>query len=147
MAQDGNVDGRRHNAPAAPIDFPLPRLPLLSRLFDAAVEILLRAPAQLIFQPGRVDRVARVMARSIGHIFDERGARRASGAKLVEHRADPVHHVDILAFVAATDIVGFARRPLFDDEVERAGMIVDVEPVADILALANRPAACALRAR
>jgi hypothetical protein len=53
----------------------------------------------------------------------------------VENGADLPHHVDVPPFIASADIVGFADFPVPRDEVERARVVLDVKPIADVLAL------------
>ena len=58
------------------------------------------------------------------------GASRSSRSHTV------VHDVEIGALVAAADIVGLADRAALQDERERVGVILDVEPVANVQAIA-----------
>src|SRR5260370_42400503 len=50
----------------------------------------------------------------------------------IQDPADGLNYVEICAFVAAADIIGFAWPPFSKDKVKRSGMILDIEPVADI---------------
>jgi hypothetical protein len=58
------------------------------------------------------------------------------GAHFFEQFAEQADHLDVLAFVVAADVVGLARRATFQDPNQGAGMVVDVEPVANLVALA-----------
>ncbi len=47
-----------------------------------------------------------------------------------------MHHVQVLLLVMTADVVGFAWYTLRHHGIERAGMILNVEPVADLIAFA-----------
>jgi len=63
-------------------------------------------------------------------------ARTIGGRQLVEYLADPTHDIDIPKFIAPSNIIGLADPASLDDEVERPGMVFDIKPVANVLALA-----------
>src|SRR6185369_7652050 len=63
-------------------------------LLDPAVEILARAPAEFGFEARRVDRIAGIVAGSVGDECDQALARGGCGDHGIEHRADPPHHRD-----------------------------------------------------
>ena len=44
--------------------------------------------------------------------------------------------LDVLALLAAADVVGLARRALAQHELDPGAVILDVEPVADLAAVA-----------
>src|SRR6266481_685897 len=50
----------------------------------------------------------------------------------IQDPADGLNYVEICAFVAAADIIGFTWPPFSKDQVKRSGVILDIEPVADI---------------
>lgn len=49
----------------------------------------------------------------------------------LDHNLD---EVDVLPFIEASDVVGLGGATLVEDEVDGAGVILDIEPVTDILA-------------
>ena len=49
---------------------------------------------------------------------------------------DDFNQVDVLPFVESADIVGFGDAAFVEDQVDGAGVVFDVEPVADVLAFA-----------
>jgi len=52
--------------------------------------------------------------------------------KFVEDGTNNAHNVNIGPFVAAPDVISLADPSATRDQVECAGVIVNVEPVADI---------------
>src|ERR1700759_58854 len=90
------------------------------RFLDPALERLLRAPAKLALEFGRVDGVALVVAGPVGDKGDERLVRARTRAKVIKNRADASHDVNVAAFVAAADIVFFADAPARHDQIERS---------------------------
>src|ERR1700730_13210432 len=53
-------------------------------------------------------------------------------ADFIQDSADGLNYVEVRAFVATADIIRLAWPPSGKDQVKRSGMILDVEPVADI---------------
>ena len=49
-------------------------------------------------------------------------------------RADPLDHIDVALLVAAADIVFFSEPAPRRDEMKGSGMVLDIEPIAGILA-------------
>ena len=78
---------------------------------------------------GGVDRVAHVMTLAVGDKGDQ-----ALG--LAELLADQLNDVDVRHLVVTADIIDLADPALADDQVDRLAVILDIEPVAHILALA-----------
>src|SRR5690606_40216999 len=93
-------------------------------------------PAELAFDLAGVDGVAAVVAGAVGDEGDELAPARSRGAHLVEQVADGLDDLEVRALVAAADVVGLAGLALFGDESEGLAMVADVEPVADVLAVA-----------
>jgi hypothetical protein len=70
------------------------------------------------------------------NICDRAAMERAIGRhQLVEGRADPPDDVDVPPLVPAADVVRLPDPAALGNEVERARVVLDVEPVANILAL------------
>src|SRR5690606_35785691 len=115
--------------PGAIVDVPV------HRLFEPGLEGFLRTPAEFAPDLGRVDGIAQVVAGSVGHEFDQFlvPARRIDP---VEDRADPAHDIDVGPLGIAADIVLLADAAPIEDEMQRAGMILDMQPVATVLAAA-----------
>src|SRR5262249_45753523 len=127
-------------APVAVIEVPAHGEP------ESLLEVVLGAPAQLLPDARRVDRVAPVVARAV---LDEGLAARVAGQApraeggvlrrgplAVENLAEPVHHLEVRPLVAAADVVLPARLSLPEREEDAAAVVLDVEPVADVAAVA-----------
>lgn len=105
-------------------------------LGKATFEVFFGCPAQFGFQFRRIDGIAAIMS---GPVFDERNEA-SPGTTLL--RNSPVeqiangHHVKISSLVAPADVVGLANSAAFEHETECRGVILDVGPVANILAVA-----------
>lgn len=84
------------------------------------------------------------MPRTVGDVGDELLALAFGVAQQpIDGADDDFNQVDVLPFVESADIVGFGDAAFVEDQVDGAGVVFDVEPVADILALAidrQRPA-------
>ena len=101
----------------------------LDGLLDAVLELRLRLPTELRVDLRRVDGVAAVVSLAVSDVLDE-----VFGfAELLE---DGLDHVDVGALVVAADIVDLADASLLQDEVDGAAVVLDIEPVADVLAVA-----------
>lgn len=113
-------------------------------LFDAFFELQRGFPAQLVFQFARIDGIPQVVPRTVGDVGDELLALAFGVAQQpIDGADDDFNQVDVLPFVESADIVGFGDAAFVEDQVDGAGVVFDVEPVADILALAidrQRPA-------
>ena len=101
----------------------------LDGLLDAVLELRLRRPAEFRVDLRRVDGVAAVVALAVGDVLDE-----VFG--LTELLEDGLDDVDVGALIVAADVVDLADTALLQNQVNRMAVILDVEPVADILAVA-----------
>ena len=84
------------------------------------------------------------MSQTVSHVSDKvqrvtvRIAQQSVNS-LYQH----LYYVDVLPLVEASDVVGLGRPPRVEYQVDGAGVVLDVEPVAHVLALAvdrQRPA-------
>src|SRR5262245_4981438 len=101
---------------------------------EALLEGMFGRPAEFAVELGKINRIAKVMPRSVGHERDQlamRWPRRASG-ETIHDLADRADHVDVAALGAAADIIGLPDASLFDHLCQSLRVVVDVEPVADI---------------
>ena len=78
---------------------------------------------------GRVDRVTHIVALAVRNISDQ-----ALG--LAELTADDLNDIDILHLIVSADIVHLAHAALVDHKVDGTAMVLNIEPVSHILALA-----------
>ena len=77
------------------------------------------------------------MTKAVGDVGDEVDVSTFRSAKeAVNCLDDGLDDVDVLPLVEATDIVGFCYGPVVEDGVNGACMILYIEPVAYVLALA-----------
>jgi hypothetical protein len=106
-------------------------------LFEARFKGLERAPAELPLEFRRVDRVSAVMAGPVGDEADRLPARSPRrGIHGVEEVADRMYDVEVGALVAAAYIVGLADHAALEDECEGVRVILDIEPVTHVHAVA-----------
>ena len=99
------------------------------RLLDAVLELRLRLPAEFRVDLRRVDGIAAVVALAVGDVLDE-----VFG--LAELLEDGLDDVDVGALIVAADVVDLADAALLQDQVDGMAVVLDVEPVADVLAVA-----------
>ena len=100
----------------------------LDGLLDAVLELRLRLPAEFRVDLRRVDGVTAVVALAVGDVLDE-----VFGvAELLE---DGLDDVDVGALIMAADVVDLADAALLQNQVDGMAVILDVEPVADVLAV------------
>ena len=78
------------------------------------------------------------MAGAVGHVGDLAGVAAAIGfgAHLVEQLADGLHDLDVGLFVPAAHVVDLAQAPGFEHTADRTAVVFDVEPIADLHAVA-----------
>ena len=104
---------------------------------DAFLELEAGLPTQLALQLGTVDGIAQVVPGAVGHIGDEVHILPFLAPKQPVHRLN--HHpdeVDVLPLVEAADVVRVGHLALMENEVDGAGVVFHIQPVAHILALA-----------
>ena len=94
-------------------------------------------PAEFALELGGVDGVAKVVAGAVGDVGDEvHVLALLTAEKAVDSVDDDLDDVNVLPFVEAADVVCLGNPAVVEDHVNGAGMVVDVQPVADVLALA-----------
>ena len=95
--------------------------------------------AEFALDFGAVDGVAEVVAGAVFDVGDEGAAGGAGGEGghlLVEEVADFLDDGDVGEFVAAADVVGGAVFGFHEDAPDGGAVVFDVEPVADVQAVA-----------
>src|SRR5712691_7154941 len=138
----GSAAGAEPGAAVAfrPDRFPPPAVVEIPRdgLAQAGLETLARLPAELAAELCRIHRIAPVVAGPVGDKADEARVRPMGRGwrELVEEAADLGHDLEVGALAVTADVVALARPPANEDGMQRAGVILDIEPVADIVALA-----------
>src|SRR3546814_20022175 len=92
--------------------------------------------SQLALDLRRVDRVAPVVPRPVGDEANQIAPRPPARRRhaLVEQVADRLDHLKVGALLAPAAIVALAHGPCAHHEIERACMILDMEPVAHVRA-------------
>ena len=105
--------------------------------FDAFLELEGGFPAEFALELGGVDGVAHVVAGAVGDVGDEVEVLAFGTAEEAVNGVDEdLDEVDVLPFVEAADVVGLGHLALVEDEVDGPGVVLHVEPVAHVLALA-----------
>ena len=105
------------------------RVPL-DRLREARLEVrVLRRPAELGAQLGRVDRVTAVVARTVLHPIER-------VLVLPHHPQDHAQHGDVVLLAVRADQIRLADTALRQDRPHAAGMVLGMDPVAHVLAFA-----------
>lgn len=87
-----------------------------------------RPPAQLALQLGRVDGVAAVVAGAVGDPVEVLGV---ASHRLQDHAQDR----DVVLLAVGADEVGLPHAALREDVPDGRGVVLGVDPVADVLAL------------
>lgn len=88
-----------------------------------------RPPAQLALELGGVDGVAAVVAGAVGDPVEVLG--------VLSHRLeDHAEHGDVVLLAICPDEVGLPHAALGEDVPDSRGMVLGVDPVADVLAAA-----------
>ena len=105
-------------------------------LGDAGFERFQRSPAEFLGPSCGVNGVAPVVAGPVGDETDQPFVRRVFRAALIQQRANLFDNVDIRPFIAAADVVGLAQPAPADHRLDAPAMILDIEPVADVAAVA-----------
>ncbi len=109
----------------------------LHGLLDALFELEGRLPAEFALELGGVDGVAGVVAEAVGDEGDEVEVSAFRSAELAVNRLyDGLDDVDVLPLVETADVVSLCDSPLTENQVDGPRVILHIEPVADILALA-----------
>ena len=88
-----------------------------------------RPPAQLALQLGRVDGVAAVVAGAVGDPVEVLGV---AAQRLEDHAQDR----DVVLLAVGADEVGLPHAALGEDVPDGRGVVLGVDPVADVLAAA-----------
>ena len=88
-----------------------------------------RPPAQLALELGRVDGVAAVVAGAVGHPVEVLGI---APHRLEDHAQDG----DVVPLAICADEVGLPHPALREDVPHGRGVVLGMDPVADVLALA-----------
>src|SRR5262249_20675570 len=107
-------------------------------LLQTVDERRLGPPAQLAAEFGRIDGVAEIVPRTVGHELDERAARtrRQTADGGIERIADALDNLEVAALLASSDRVGFTDASALYHLAQRARVVIDVDPIAHIAAVA-----------
>src|SRR6185312_14618578 len=92
-------------------------------------KIALGAPPELFADLSRVHRVAAVVAGAVGDVPDQAVVAAGQGE-------DGLHDVQVGAFVLGADVVHLAGSPAGQHPVDGVAVVVDVDPVAHLQAVA-----------
>ena len=97
-----------------------------------------RPPAQLLADTGGINRVARIMARTIGHEGDLLfiGGPVAARALVIKDRTECFDQLKVGALILAAHIIAAPVFTLLQHQQQRIGVIFHIEPVANVGAIA-----------
>ena len=101
----------------------------LDGLLDAVPELRLRQPAELVVDLRRVDRIAHIVPFAVGNERDE-------ALRLAQLLTDELDDIDVPHLVVPADVVHLPHAPFVDDEVDRLAVILHIQPITHVLALA-----------
>ena len=103
----------------------------------STLQRLFRSPSQLPLNLARIHRVSPIVPRPILHICDEFFARISLAWRhLIDQIADRLNDFDVGLLVPAPNVVGIAGSSLAQHSGDGVAMILHVEPVANVLAVA-----------
>src|ERR1700693_5887049 len=102
------------------------------RLREPGGERLARAPAELLSDLRRIDRIAAVVPGPVGDEGDEAPVAAFARANLLQRVAQGMHDLEVAPLGIGPDVVGLAGPPARKREAERLAMVADVEPVSDL---------------
>ena len=77
----------------------------------------------------RVDRIPLVMSMPIRHMGDK-------GFGLAKLRENPFNDIEVVPLVVAAEVINLTDSPLLNDGQDAPAVVLDVEPVPDVEALA-----------
>ena len=102
--------------------------------FETALKSVGGAPAELGFDLGGVNGVAPVVAGAVGDEADELAVVSPPCPRppTIEDGADRLDDLKVGALGAAADVVALAHNAASQHGLERGGVVLDMEPVADI---------------
>ena len=102
----------------------------VDRLLESLGEVgVRRPPAQLALELGAVDGVAAVVAGAVGDPVEVLGV-------AAHGREDHAQHGDVVLLAVGADEVGLPHAALREDVPDGRGVVLGVDPVADVLAAA-----------
>ena len=103
----------------------------------AFLELQARLPAQLALQLARVDGIAHIVALAVGHVgYQVHVLTVLAAEQSVDGLDDNLYDVYVLPLVEAADVVRVGSLAVVENQVDGAGVVFHVEPVAHVLALA-----------
>ena len=104
------------------------------RLGQAVGQGVAGRPAQLAMQFCGIDGIAEIMAGTVGDEGDQIARRAGAGVLPVQLGAQALDQFKIAALGIAADIVDFTDTAALENGQQGIGMVLDMQPVADICA-------------
>src|SRR5207247_8855551 len=93
-------------------------------LLESGLKALTRLPAELAPDPRDVHRIAPVVAGPVGDERNEVGVRPAPARpRLVEQRAERLHHLVVRALAFTADVVGLPQLAFREPDAQRLAVI------------------------
>ena len=105
--------------------------------FDTFFKLKRRFPTQFRFEFGGVDGIPEVVAGTVGDVGDEiEVGTFGTSQQAIDGGDDHLDDVNVFPLIETTDVVGFGRLSLVVNQVDGAGMVFHIKPVAHVFALA-----------
>lgn len=100
-----------------------------NRLLYPVFKLCFGEPAELGMYLRRVNGISHIVTLAVGDVGDE-------GFRFAELFTNQLDDVNVLHLVMPADVVNLSDAPVVDNHVNRLAVILDVKPIADVLALA-----------
>ncbi len=106
-------------------------------VLDAFFELERGFPTEFALQLAAVDGVAHIVAEAVGDVgYQFVAVPFGVAEQAVDGLNDNLDDVDVFPLVEAADVVGLGDFAFVENQVDGACMILDIEPVAHVFALA-----------
>ena len=105
---------------------------------DAGIEGFGGFPTEFAVDLGGIDGIPLIVARAVRDIGDliAVGLAIRSRREIIEHRTQGVDDLKVGFFIPAADVVGFPHASRFQYAADGGAMVLYIEPIADLLAIA-----------
>src|SRR5690606_37046162 len=103
--------------------------------FYSFLKLQARLPSKFFIDLGSINRIAKVMSRTVSHIGDQLlGSSFHSPQLSVHYIAEQPHDVDVLPLIKTSDVVRLPYLSLMENFINGDSMVYHVEPIPHIFA-------------